>query len=144
MKKFWFILLFCACISLSANELLKEYPFYRTLTFKESSEIQKPAAVPFDKFLYKNTNEHYSNLLILDQNRKPVPFALRNTHKMVSETRQTPCAGKITGFLWNSKANTVTVDFTLNGESQEINGLIFHTKLKRFDKKVNPMCSFTD
>ncbi|MBR2438985.1 MAG: hypothetical protein IKB25_02225 [Lentisphaeria bacterium] len=135
MKKiFLFFALSASTLLFSAaKEELKEYPFVRQV--KQTGKSGYAAAITFDKKLYQNTNEDYSNILLLDKNGQKVPYAVRDAREIKKLHSWKKIPGEITGFSRDLKANTATVDFSFT-KPAKVSRLVLPSTAKRFNKKV--------
>ena len=135
MKKRFILTLFCASFLLcSGQEHLREYPFTRTAKLQKTPGVS--ASIKFDPCLYKNTNEDYSNLRILDQAGNTVPYAVRVSAPVIKTTEYEKVPGKITHFSIDKTTNSATAEYTLVTETREIARLSLDTNAKEFNKKV--------
>jgi hypothetical protein len=134
MKKHFVLTLFCASFLLcSGQEHLREYPFTRTAKLQKTPG--ESASIKFDPCLYKNTNEDYSNLRILDQAGNTVPYAVRVSAPLIKTTEYEKIPGKITHFSIDKTTNSATAEYTLTTDTREIARLSLDTNAKEFNKK---------
>ena len=127
MKKIILLFLFTVCSVLAADEKLKEYEFVRSA--KSDGSKAETVAVRFDNHLYKNTNNDYSNILIIGTDGRVVPFAVRD----LTDKSGAAYSLKITGFSRNIKKNTAEIELTLPQEKR-FDSIEFITDNRRFDK----------
>lgn len=130
MKKIILLFLFTVCSVWAADEKLKEYEFVRSA--KSDGSKAEMVAVRFDNHLYKNTNNDYSNILIIGTDGRVVPFAVRD----LTDKSGAAYSLKITGFSRNIKKNTAEIELTLPQEKR-FDSIEFITDNRRFDKDLD-------
>ena len=134
-KQILLTLLFCAGATLFAGkEHLREYPFTRTAEL--TGVPGETAAIRFDQNLYKNTNEDYSNLKVLDQNGNTVPHTVRLSVPMKTVTEYQKVPGKISAFSLDKEKNSAFAEYTLKEPERAVSKLSFDTRSSVFNKKV--------
>ena len=119
-------------LALAAAEV-REYPFVKTLHL---CGMREPvAAIVIDTAMYRATRADYSNILIVDDAGKVVPFAVRDLHDTEVKTEYRELAGKITAFSRDLKNNTAVAELTLD-KPGTVARLVFPADSVKFDKTV--------
>ena len=120
-------------LALAAAEV-REYPFVKTV---HPNITREPvAAIIIDTAMYRSTRADYSNILIVDNEGKVVPFAVRDLHDTEIKTEYVELAGKITAFSRDLKSNTAVAEFTLD-KPGTVARLVFPADSVKFDKTVS-------
>lgn len=92
---------------------VKEYPFYREF----SGKGKEAGIIVFDLPLYRNTDDGFSNIRILDEDNKPVPFTIRDERERKTVTvyeKKRP----VTRYEWG-KYHTVEIALPLTGRTEK-------------------------
>ena len=121
-------------LALAAADGVNEYPFVKTLRLYGMRE--PVAAIIIDTAMYRSTRADYSNILIVDNEGKVVPFAVRDLHDTEVKTEYRELAGKITAFSRDLKSNTAVAEFTLE-KPGSVARLVFPADSVKFDKTVS-------
>ena len=120
-------------LALAAAEV-REYPFVKTV---HPNITREPvAAIKIDNAMYRATRADYSNILIVDEAGKVVPFAVRDLHDTEVRTEYVELAGKITAFSRDLKNNTAVAELTLD-KPGSVARLVFPADSVKFDKTVS-------
>ena len=127
-------LVFSAAILLNADTNINEYPFVRTAKLKGTPE--NIAAIPLDQKLYKNTNDQYSNIRIIDKDRRNVPFAVRKVYPLDDKHFFAVYQTVMTDFKIDKEAKSAIAEFSINPVGN-ISRLTFPAQKEEIGKKIS-------
>ena len=108
------ILSFAVTIS-AHNSELKTFPFKRTAKIQGTPD--RIAAIPLDKKIYKNTNQHYSNLRIIDESGNNIPFSVKNIVPLKTKILYTAHPANMENLQLFPEKNMVCANFLINPPS---------------------------
>ena len=116
-----FIFLMTALLSAQSTHL-RSFPYMRTAKLVGTPE--KIAAIPLDHKLYKNTNDKYTNIRIIDEKGKNVPFAIKNVLPLYDKHLYAVYPSTMSDFKLDPVRKTASADFSIFS-SGEISRLTF-------------------
>lgn len=114
MKKIFiaFLVLSAAAILHGKTLDIREHPLMRTAKLKGTpGEI---AAIPLDQKLYKNTNDQYSNIRLIDKDGRDIPFAVRNVIPLQDKYLYAVYPTTMTDFKIDKSEKSAVAEFIIN------------------------------
>ncbi|MBR2438983.1 MAG: hypothetical protein IKB25_02215 [Lentisphaeria bacterium] len=92
--------------------MLKSYPHMRTAKLKGTPG--NIAAIPLDRKIYKNTNDRYSNIRIVDKDGRNIPFAVNNVYPLTEKKIYADLPVKLSGYHADKAKKQAEINVTLN------------------------------
>ena len=112
-KSFISTLLLFLTVCVSANNIyIRPYPYVRTARLKGTPG--SITAIPLDPQMYKNTNQDYSNIRIIDKDGRNVPFSVKNVFPLVQKKFYADLPIKIEDYHQNNKTKKAEISIVLN------------------------------
>lgn len=133
MKKYLFFALLTLAGLLAAGDMRKQYPFVKQV---RSDGKSSTFAIRLDHAIYKQLDQSYSNLLLMDKTGGLIPFAIRDLRKKSQRQVVEKQTCTIRDFRFDPQTNTAEIDLDTPG-SAAINEIEFLTDLQRFNKQVS-------
>ncbi|MBQ9770823.1 MAG: hypothetical protein IJW23_03265 [Lentisphaeria bacterium] len=128
-------LVFSAAAILTANTLyIRDFPFMRKAKLKGTPG--KIAAIPLDLKLYKNTNDRYTNIRIIDSNGRNVPFSVKNVYPLQNKHLYAVYPSAMTDFRVDQTTKSAVAEFAINPEGY-ISRLTFPAEKEMNGQKIS-------
>ena len=136
MKKNIVALLILSAAALTHAETLnlRAYPLMRTAKLKGTPE--EIAAIPLDQKLYKNTNDRYSNIRIIDKDGRNIPFSVKNVIPLLDKHLYAIYPTTMTDFNINLTEKTAVAEFVIN-PAGNISRLTFPAQKEYAGQKIS-------
>lgn len=112
------------------------------VTFQFYKEVQRDdpsreaiLAVALDSDVYAATQDDYADLRVVDGQGEEVPFRLEKQIETRTETLRKPCGSRVVSLVENDD-NSIEIVVALEDKQPPADGLIFHTPLEDFERRV--------
>ena len=108
-----FIFLMTAALT-ARSMYLRNFPYMRTAKLVGTPE--KIAAIPLDHKLYKNTNDKYTNIRLIDEEGRNIPFAVKNVFPLHDKHLYAVYSGTMSDFKLDIPRKTASAEFSISPE----------------------------